>query len=581
MTGPSSPSFVDPHRSLLIFILLLLTINLFIYLPSIKGSFIWDDKYFISENQNILSQGFLKRFLFSPFGGAEGFDEDSPKAGQNRQFYRPLTSFSYWLDSKTWGLNPAAFHLTILLHLLNSILLFGLLLRLGLGRPASFSGALLFSVFPVHFENVSWISGRTDLLSFFFAVLSLLFFLRFLKKGNYLQLTASSFFYLAGLLSKENIILLPLLYLLTLFWKRRKAGDILFALVPFGLGFLTWAVLRFSALGSTEFHFSGRSLPDFLGTMGFYVWKLVFPFDLTVTINPSPVFRQAAGRIFGLFFFLLLALSLYFIARRGGKNGRALFMAPALFLFLLPSAAVIFSAATLSLLAWRFLYLPSAVFVSGLAYVALLKIRRRAVSVAILAFLLIAYAAEVVPKNALYGRDETNFWLGITNFRREDLIAKFNTGIKYLPLDEGKALRLFEGILSEKDHPLYEFWKTRVHEELAIYYAFQKDFPKAKHYFQELMKTSAGLSLHATFNYAYYLAFSGRTQEGEKIILEKIRVSPRNHFVLTRAAKYYLVIKDYDKAATLYTRDYEMFPSRQTQKLIEELQDYRRKANKE
>jgi hypothetical protein len=29
-------------------------------------------------------------------------------------------------------------------------------------------------------------------------------------------------------------------------------------------------------------------------------------------------------------------------------------------------------------------------------------------------------------------------WLGITDFRREDLIAKFNSGIKYLPLDEGR-----------------------------------------------------------------------------------------------------------------------------------------------
>jgi tetratricopeptide (TPR) repeat protein len=122
-------------------------------------------------------------------------------------------------------------------------------------------------------------------------------------------------------------------------------------------------------------------------------------------------------------------------------------------------------------------------------------------------------------------------------------------------------------------------WKTRVHEELAIYFAFQKDFPKAEHYFQELMKTPPGLSLHATFNYAYYFAFSGRTQEGEQIILEKLRAFPRNHFVLTRAAKFYLVIKDYEKAAALYVQDYEIFPTRQTQKLIEELRGFRQKLS--
>ena len=547
-----------------------------------KGGFLWDDKYFISENQNILSQGFLKRFLFSPFGGVEGFDENSPRAGQSRQFYRPLTSFSYWLDFQIWGLNPASFHLTnILLQVLNSILLFGLLLRLGFGRPASFSGALLFSVFPAHFENVSWISGRTDLLSFFFAALSLLIFLDFLEKRGFLRLTVSALLYLAALLSKENIILFPLLVLLLLTCKKRGAKETLYSLLPFGLAFLTWAFLRLHAFGSSAPHYSGRTFFDLLGTMGFYVWKTVFPFDLSLTINPVPVFRLVAHWVLGFSLLLFLALSIFFLVKKEKAGARAYSLVPVYFLFILPSIGVIFSSATLSLLAWRFLYLPSAVFVAGLAYGLFSLTKRRAVPAVIVILLLIGYAAEVVPKNRLYGRDETNFWLGITDFRREDLIAKFNTGIKYLPLDESKALRLFEDILSEKDHPLYGFWQTRVHEELAIYYAFQKDFPRAEHYFRELLKDPPGLSLHSTFNYAYYLAFSGRTQEGEKVILEKLRAFPRNHFVLTRAAKFYLIIKDYEKAEALYVQDYEIFPSRQTRKLIEELRGLQQKTDKE
>ena len=545
-----------------------------------KGGFLWDDKYFISENPNILSQGFLERFLFSPFGGAEAFDENSPKAGQNRQFYRPLTSFSYWLDFKAWGLNPAGFHLTnILLHVLNSILLFGLLLRLGFGWPASFSGALLFSVFPAHFENVSWISGRTDLLSFFFAALSLLFFLGFLKKRGVFRLLVSSLFYLVALLSKENIILLPVLIFLILYEKRRAVKDILSALLPFGFAGLAWAALRFNAFGSSEFHYSGQDFFDFLGTLGFYAWKMFFPVDLSVTISPFPVFGQAAYRAFGLILLLFLALSLFVIAKRAKAEARGLLLIPAYFVFILPSVGVIFSSATLSLLAWRFLYLPSAVFVAALACGLFSITRRRAVAAAVLVLLMIAYAVEIVPKNRLYGRDDTNFWLGITDFGREDLSAKFNAGIKYLPVDEGKALGLFDDIIGEKGHPLYEFWKTRVHEELAIYFAFQKDFPKAEHYFQELRKTPAGLSLHSTFNYAYYFAFSGRAQEGEEIILEKVRAFPRNHFVLTRAAKFYLITRDYEKAAALYAQDYEIFPTRQTLKLIEELRDLRPKTD--
>jgi hypothetical protein len=554
-----------------------LTLNLFIFIPSMKGDFLWDDKDFISENQDLQSRGFWTRFLFSPFGGAEGSDEHGPKAGANRQFYRPLTSLSYRLDFQVWGLNPAGFHLTnILLHVLNSFLLLGLLLKLGLDRWASFSGAVLFSVFPAHFENVSWISGRTDLLSFFFAALSLLFFLEFLEKRQLLGLVVSAFFYLAALLAKENVILLPLFFLLLLGARRRGVKDTLYPLVPFGLGLLAWAALRFQAFGPAQFHSSGRTVLDFLGTMGFYTWKALAPFDLSVTVSPLRAFGQAAYQASGLILIILAAASAYLVFTKGKGRVRIFSGVPAYLFFLLPSAAVILSSATLSLLAWRFLYLPSAVLAAGLAGGLFSVTRRRAVPAVLLVVLLAAYAVEIVPKNRLYGGDEAHFWLGITDAGREDLGAQFNIGIQYLPLDEGRALALFDRILAEKEHPLYEFWKRRVNEELAIYFAFQKDFVKAEDYFQELRKNPGGLSLHATFNYAYYLAFSGRAQEGEKIIRERLRASPLDHFVLTRAAKFYLILKDYGKAADLYARDYEIFPSEQTRKLIDELRVLRR-----
>jgi tetratricopeptide (TPR) repeat protein len=298
---------------------------------------------------------------------------------------------------------------------------------------------------------------------------------------------------------------------------------------------------------------------------------MLLPFKLSVTISPLPVFGLPAYQALGAVLVILAALSVFFLFTKAKAASPLLLAVPAYFFLLLPSIAVIFSSATLSLLAWRFLYLPSAVFLSGLAWVLFSVAGRRAGQAIILLVLVSAYAVEVYPKNRLYGRDETNFWLGITDVDREDLGARFNIAIKYLPLDEGRALSLFESILSEDAHPLYAFWKTRVNEELAIYFAFQKDFAKADHYFQELKKDPSGLSLHATFNYAYYLAFSGRAEEGEKVIQERLRASPRNHFVLTRAAKFYLIVKDYEKAAALYARDYEIFPSPQTQKLIEEL----------
>ncbi len=538
-----------------------------------SGDFLWDDKYFISENSNLLGARFLQGFWRSPFGGFSGTDDNSLRIDRGRQFYRPLTSLSYWLDFKLWGLNPAAFHLTnILLQAINSILLLFIFLRLGLGSVPSFAGALLFSVFPPHFENVAWISGRTDLLSFLLAALSALSFVAFLKKKRRTWLVLSAIFFLAGLLAKENIFLLPCLFLLVLWRTGTKAKDMLSVLYPFVVAAALWFFLRAMAFGHGAPALSGRSLPDFFSTLGFYTARLVIPFGLTVSVDSGPVFANPGYMALGGLITALLAASLILVLDRKRRIAGAPLLFLATILFMLPSLAVIFSSLTLSLVAWRFLYLPSAVFVAGLAHFNFRAVRPRAVACTLLGILAVAYAVETYPKSVLFGRDETGFWLGIKRVEREDLIGRFNIAIKTLPLDEKKALEIFDQILAAKAHPLYPMWQARIYEELAMYYAFQRDFAKAEHYFGELSRRPGGQSLHSTFNYSYYLAFAGKRVEGESIVRDLVGRYPRNHFVLTRAAKFYLIVKDYPRAADLYGRDYSLFRNEQTKKLLEELE---------
>jgi hypothetical protein len=197
--------------------------------------------------------------------------------------------------------------------------------------------------------------------------------------------------------------------------------------------------------------------------------------------------------------------------------------------------------------------------------------RSPAVAYAFLGLLAIAYAVETYPKSGLFGRDENGFWLGIKQVEREDLIARFNIGIHTLPLDEKKALRIFGQILEAKTHPLYPMWQVRIYEELAMFYAFQKDFAKAEFYFGELSKRPGGQSLHSSFNYSYYLAFAGWRAEGEKVVQALVDRYPLNHLVLIRAAKFYLIVKDYPRAAELYGEDYRLFRNEQTRRLLEEL----------
>jgi tetratricopeptide (TPR) repeat protein len=560
--------FPESH---LIFLLLLLTINLAIFLPSMHGDFLWDDKYFISENANVLGTRFLRSFLFSPFGGFSGTDENSVRQDRIMQFYRPVVSLSYWLDFKIWGLNPAAFHLSnILVHLVNVALLFFILQRLSLGGLGAFFGAALFSVFPLHFENVAWISGRTDLLAFLFTGFSTLLFLRFLEKGTLPALAGSGVGYFLALLAKENALFLPVIFLVFHYKKTGKLKDSLGSLWPYALGLAGWLVLRRIALGAFALQPSGRSVLDFLATIGFDTWKMTIPFKLSVAVDSLPVIRDAAFRVFGSLLAVAFILSIWRVFQKRPSESWPAWALFSYGLALLPSALVIFSSAAISLVAWRFLYLPSAVFIGALIYLIWTRLKPSALAIGAVVLLASFYVAEINPKVQLFGKDETNFWLSIKDIGREDAIARFNIGVKTLPTDEKKALGLFDEILKKTEHPLHLMLRSRIYEELAIYYTFKKDFPRAESYFNELFKMQSSQSLHNYFNYSYYLAFSGKRAEGERLVSRLLEQFPQNHAVLIRAAKFYLIVQDYRKAAEFYTEDYRLFRNRQSQLLAEE-----------
>ncbi len=89
-------------------------------------------------------------------------------------YWHPVTWFSHALDCTLFGLNPAGHHLTsLLLHVLNTLLLFLLLHRVtGALWPSAFVAAL-FALHPLRVESVAWVAMRKDLLSTSFFLLTL------------------------------------------------------------------------------------------------------------------------------------------------------------------------------------------------------------------------------------------------------------------------------------------------------------------------------------------------------------------------------------------------------------------------
>ena len=139
--------------------------------------------------------------------------------------WHPLTWISHMSDVSLFGLNPAGHHATnLLLHILNTLLLFVLLRGLTANAPRSAWVAAVFAVHPAHVESVAWVAERKDLLCAAFWLATTLAYVRWVRErgiGRYLLVLL---FFAAGLMSKPMIVSLPLVLLLLDDWPLRRLG---------------------------------------------------------------------------------------------------------------------------------------------------------------------------------------------------------------------------------------------------------------------------------------------------------------------------------------------------------------------
>src|SRR5262245_7131136 len=139
------------------------------FAPALVAGFTsWDDDI------NITANPFLHPF------NARGLRLIWTKPLQN--LYVPLVYTTYGLDQLVGGGRPWAFHLTnVLLHAGSSVLVLAILSGFA-QRARNMSavpliGALVFALHPLQVEPVVWCTGRKDVMSGFFALASMLFYL--------------------------------------------------------------------------------------------------------------------------------------------------------------------------------------------------------------------------------------------------------------------------------------------------------------------------------------------------------------------------------------------------------------------
>ncbi len=206
---------------------ILALVAVFVYANTLKNGYALDDVSSITRNL-IVKKGIpaIPQLLTTPYHlGFHPSDND---------LYRPLSLVMFAVEYQFFPDNPAIGHfLNILLFGVCVVALFLFLVRL-LGRPSqsvAFIACLLFAVHPIHTEVVANIKSRDELLCFFFAILSLLSFVKFVEGGRWLSLLYGGAYFFLSLMAKETSItflaVIPLVFYLYLDRNKRRSTIIM------------------------------------------------------------------------------------------------------------------------------------------------------------------------------------------------------------------------------------------------------------------------------------------------------------------------------------------------------------------
>ncbi len=220
--SPPDKTIFGWRRSDAVLAVLLALATLALYWPVTHADFVYlDDGQYVQTNpfvQQGLSLNSIIWALTNPIMGN----------------WHPLTMWSYMLDYEFFGLNPGGYHLTnILLHAVDTALVFLVFYRLTGARGRSWLVAALFGLHPLHVESVAWIAERKDVLSALFWLLAMWTYARYAALADRQETASAKKFYtltlaffVLGLMSKAMLVTLPCVLLLLDFWPLKRFSSV-------------------------------------------------------------------------------------------------------------------------------------------------------------------------------------------------------------------------------------------------------------------------------------------------------------------------------------------------------------------
>lgn len=441
--------------------------------------------------------------------------------------YAPVTRTVWLLLAWISGSSPdpRVFHAAnAVVHALDALLVYALLLRLVKDVRASALGALFFAFHPLQAEAASWVTGMKDLLGGFFSLCALLAYVRYaeLPAGTpkrWVWYGAGAAAYLLALLSKPAAASVPLMaWVLDTAFLRRSAGKATLALAPWLLPLAPAALVTASAEKANSLvpytPWSARPIVA-ADALAFYLAKLVWPVGLCMDYGHTPrwILRQQ-WRLAAFAAPVALALAAWISRRRAAEVPAAigLFVAA-----LLPVLGIVpFAYQAYSTTADRYAYLA----LLGPAWlVAWFLARRRGAWSAAAAGILLLYGV-LFSIQAQTWRSSRALFTHALQVNPSSSIANNNMGV--MEMTDGRyseALRRFERAL--RTAPEY----PEAHYNLGLLYARLGRTDAAEAQFRDVIRWKPDYAM-AFNDLGVLLLQQGRLEEARDCFVKALQIQP-------------------------------------------------------
>ena len=166
----------------------------------------YDDDVYVTDNPQVKA-GLTYKSVIWAFTTTHGAN------------WHPLTWLSHMLDYQLYGSNPRGHHFSsLLLHLVNTLLLFFVLKRMTGALWQSGFVAALFAFHPLHVESVAWVAERKDVLSTLFWLLTMWTYVLYVERPGSKRYVLTFCIFALGLMAKPMLVTLPFVLLLMDYW---------------------------------------------------------------------------------------------------------------------------------------------------------------------------------------------------------------------------------------------------------------------------------------------------------------------------------------------------------------------------